>query len=73
MISHFRGEYVGRENLAERQQKLNQRLHKLLRLAEIYNIAVEVTNQVQANPAQGFGHPNRSGRPRTSPWVNLAT
>lgn len=24
MISHFRGEYVDRENLAERQQKLNQ-------------------------------------------------
>jgi len=59
MISHFRGEYVGRENLAERQQKLNQCLHKLLRLAEIYNLAVVVTNQVQANPAQGFGDPNR--------------
>jgi DNA repair protein RadA len=28
-------------------------------LAEIYNIAVVVTNQVQANPAQGFGDPNR--------------
>jgi len=59
MISHFRGEYVGRENLAERQQKLNQCLHKLLRLAEVYNIAVVITNQVQANPAQGFGDPNR--------------
>jgi len=31
----------------------------LLRLAEIYNIAIVVTNQVQANPAQGFGDPNR--------------
>ena len=31
MISHFRGEYVGRENLAARQQKLNQYLlQKLL-------------------------------------------
>ena len=59
MISHFRGEYVGRESLAEHQQKLNQCLHKLLRLAEIYNIAVVVTNQVQANPTQGFGDPNR--------------
>jgi DNA repair protein RadA len=59
MIGHFRGEYIGRENLAERQQKLNHCLHKLLRLAEIYNLAVVVTNQVQANPAQFFGDPNR--------------
>ena len=35
--------------MAERQQKLNQCLHKLLRLAEIYNVAVMVTNKVQAN------------------------
>ena len=36
-----------------------QRTQKLLMLAEIYNIAVVVTNQVHANPAQGFGDPNR--------------
>jgi DNA repair protein RadA len=59
MISHFRGEYIGREHLAERQQKLNQHLHKLVRLAEAYNIAVVVTNQVQANPTAFFGDPNR--------------
>jgi len=59
MISHFRGEYFGRENLAERQQKLNQALHKLVRLAEAYNIAVILTNQVQANPTAFFGDPNR--------------
>jgi len=59
MISHFRGEYSGRENLAERQQKLNQYLHKLVRLAEAYNIAVVVTNQVQADPTSFFGDPNR--------------
>lgn len=59
MISHFRGEYVGRENLAERQQKLNKYLHKLIRLAEAYNIAVVVTNQVQANPTAFFGDPNK--------------
>ena len=58
MISHFRGEYVGRENLAERQQNLNRHLHKLVRLAEAYNIAVIVTNQVQANPTAFFGDPN---------------
>jgi len=59
VISHLRGEYPGRENLAERQQKLNQWLHKLLRLAEAYNLAVVVTNQVQANPGQFFGDPTR--------------
>ncbi len=59
MISHFRGEYVGRENLADRQQKLNQYLHKLIRLSEAYNIAVVLTNQVQANPTAFFGDPNR--------------
>ncbi len=59
IISHFRGEYVGREHLSERQQKLNSYLHKLLRLAEAFNLAVVVTNQVQANPAQFFGNPNR--------------
>ncbi|MEM2939351.1 MAG: DNA repair and recombination protein RadA [Candidatus Bathyarchaeia archaeon] len=59
MISHFRGEYIGRETLSERQQKLNQYLHKLLRLAEAYNLAVVITNQVQANPATYFTDPNR--------------
>lgn len=59
MISHFRGEYLGRESLAERQQLLNQSLHKLLRLTEAYNLAVVVTNQVQATPVQFYGNPNR--------------
>ena len=59
MIGHFRGEYVGRENLSERQQKLNSQLHKLIRLTEAYNIAVVITNQVQANPTAFFGDPNK--------------
>jgi len=60
MISHFRGEYIGREVLAERQQILNQYLHKLLRLSEAYNLAVVITNQVQSNPAMFFyGNPER--------------
>jgi DNA repair protein RadA len=59
IISHFRGEYIGRESLSERQQKLNSHLHKLLRIAEIYNLAIVVTNQCQANPQAFFGPPNR--------------
>jgi len=59
MISHFRGEYMGREHLSERQQELNSQLHKLLRLTEAFNLSVVVTNQVQANPTAFFGDPNK--------------
>jgi DNA repair protein RadA len=59
MIGHFRGEYIGRETLSERQQVLNSQLHRLLRLTEAFNLPVVVTNQVQANPAQFFGDPNK--------------
>jgi len=59
VISHFRAEFVGRGTLAERQQRLNELLHRLLRMAQIYNIAVVFTNQVQANPDQFFGDPNK--------------
>jgi DNA repair protein RadA len=59
VLSHFRGEYIGRESLAERQQRLNSHLHKLLRLAQALNLAVVVTNQVQANPQAFFGDPTR--------------
>jgi DNA repair protein RadA len=59
MIGHFRGEYIGRENLAERQQKLGRCLHRLLRLAEAFNLAVVLTNQVQATPTVIYGDPNK--------------
>jgi len=50
LISLHRAEFVGRETLAIRQQRLNLMLHKLTRLAEIHNVAVVVTNQVQSTP-----------------------
>jgi DNA repair protein RadA len=55
IISLHRAEYAGRETLAERQQRLNVMLHKLIRLAEIYNIAIVLTNQVQSSPDNSFG------------------
>jgi DNA repair protein RadA len=55
IISLHRAEFSGRETLAERQQRLNIILHKLIRLAEIYNVAVVYTNQVQAQPDNLFG------------------
>src|SRR5213593_5064601 len=59
ILSHFRGEYIGRESLSERQQRLNSHLHKLLRIAQALNLAVVITNQVQANPQAFFGDPMR--------------
>lgn len=55
IISLHRAEFPGRETLAERQQSLNIMLHKLIRLAEVYNIAVVLTNQVQSQPDNFFG------------------
>src|SRR6266571_4738375 len=55
IISLHRAEFTGRGTLADRQQRLNIMLHKLLRLAEVYNIAVVVTNQVQSQPDNFFG------------------
>jgi DNA repair protein RadA len=55
IISLHRAEFPGRETLAERQQRLNVMLHRLIRLAEIYNIAVVLTNQVQSQPDSFFG------------------
>ena len=57
LTAHFRAEYVGRGALAERQQKLNRHIHTLQKLADTYNIAVVVTNQVMARPDMFFGDP----------------
>jgi len=59
LTSHFRSDYVGRGELAPRQQKLNKHLHALQRLADTFNLAVYITNQVLANPAILFGDPTR--------------
>ncbi len=59
VTSHFRAEYPGRERLAERQQKLNRHLHQLMRLAELYDVAVIITNQVMARPDVVWGDPTQ--------------
>jgi DNA repair protein RadA len=53
----FRSDYTGRGELAPRQQRLNRHLHSLQRLADVYNIAVYMTNQVMARPDIMFGDP----------------
>ena len=59
LTAHFRAEYVGRGNLAERQQKLNKHLHDLMRVGDLNNTAVLVTNQVASNPDSFFGDPTQ--------------
>lgn len=54
LTSNFRSDYVGREMLAERQQKLNRHMHKLHRLARAFNTCAVVTNQVMARPDAFF-------------------
>ena len=54
LTAHFRSEYLGREMLAERQQKLNNHMHRLVRLSRAFNACAVVTNQVMARPDQFF-------------------
>lgn len=60
LTAHFRAEFIGRGTLAERQQKLNKHMHTLLKLADMYNCCVVVTNQVMAKPNVMFGDPTQA-------------
>lgn len=55
-----RAEFLGRGTLSDRQQRLAIIMHKLLRLAEVYNIAVVITNQVITNPDTYFADPTKA-------------
>lgn len=50
LTGHFRSEYIGRETLSPRQQKLNQHMHKLIKLGRAFNAVIAVTNQVSTTP-----------------------
>ncbi len=58
-VAPFRAEYLGRGKLAERQQLLNRLMHDLIRIAELYDVAIVITNQVQAQPDIMFGDPTK--------------
>ena len=60
LTAHFRAEFVGRGTLADRQQKINKHLHSLMKIADMNNIAVYVTNQVMAKPDVFFGDPTEA-------------
>jgi len=57
LTAHFRAEFTGRGQLADRQQKLNRHMYMLIKLAESKNLAVLVTNQVMDRPDVLFGDP----------------
>lgn len=57
LMALFRSEFLGRGALGERQQKLNSHIHKLQKLADTYDLAVYMTNQVMDNPGILFGDP----------------
>jgi DNA repair protein RadA len=62
IISLHRAEFSGRGTLAERQQKLGKMINKLRRYADIYNIAVVITNQVVSYPDDsGFDYMKAAG------------
>nr|CAB3490895.1 unnamed protein product [Digitaria exilis] len=54
VIALFRVDFSGRGELAERQQKLAQMLSRLTKIAEEFNVAVYITNQVIADPGGGI-------------------
>lgn len=49
----FRADFTGRGELAERQQKVGVLMNKLKKLAEEFNVAIVVTNQVISDPSGG--------------------
>lgn len=57
VTAQFRADFTGRGELASRQQKLNRHLHTLQKLADVYNIAIYMTNQVMSRPDVMFGDP----------------
>ena len=58
----FRVDYCGRGELADRQQKLNQMMSKLTHMAEEFNVAVFMTNQVQSDPGASALFAGADGR-----------
>ncbi|EPY24770.1 meiotic recombination protein DMC1 [Strigomonas culicis] len=46
----FRVDFSGRGELADRQQKLGKMMSHLMKIAEEFNVAVYITNQVVADP-----------------------
>jgi DNA repair protein RadA len=57
-VTHYRAEYIGRAMLPERQQKLYKFMRRLMTIAQAYNVAVVVTNQINTVPDSQRIHPD---------------
>tara|TARA_Y100000310_G_C20699025_1_gene827959 strand:- start:5349 stop:6299 length:951 start_codon:yes stop_codon:yes gene_type:complete len=57
LMAHFRSEFIGRGTLSDRQQKLNKHMHVLMKIADVHNLCVYITNQVMSKPDVFFGDP----------------
>jgi DNA repair protein RadA len=58
-VTHYRSEYIGLPMLRTRQQKIYRFMRRLVNIAQDYNIAVVVTNQINTTPdsQEMFGNP----------------
>mmetsp|Transcript_32798 Transcript_32798/g.57104 ORF Transcript_32798/g.57104 Transcript_32798/m.57104 type:complete len:329 (-) Transcript_32798:925-1911(-) len=54
IMALFRVDYSGRGELSERQQVLSKMLSRLIKIAEQFNVAVFMTNQVMSDPGAGI-------------------
>lgn len=55
IMAPFRVDYTGRGELSERQQVLGKTLSRLLKIAEQFNVAVLIVNQVMSDPGGTMG------------------
>lgn len=69
IMNLFRGDFHGRGELSERQQKLGQFLRKLVEFAEEFNLVVFMTNQVQSDPGASALFTAADGRKPTGGHV----
>ncbi|KAK9829745.1 hypothetical protein WJX72_007642 [[Myrmecia] bisecta] len=53
ITANLRTDFSGRGELADRQQKLGQMMAKLKKIAEEFNVAIVITNQVMSDPSGG--------------------
>ncbi len=53
ITANLRVDYNGRGELAERQQRLGIMMSRLRKLADEYNVAIVITNQVMSDPSGG--------------------
>lgn len=61
VIAPFRAEFIGRGQLADRQQMLGSVLNRLVNVAEVYKLAVIFTNQVLSSPDMFSGADKATG------------